>query len=52
MVSDITMAAVNKPTNLQTRDASIDQKLQLFGIYNGFKMGKVPSVCTSIIFMP
>lgn len=38
------MATVNRPTNVQARDANIDQKLQLFGIYHGFKIGKVPSV--------
>jgi hypothetical protein len=38
------MANVNKPTDVKARDANIDQKLQLFGIYNGFKNKKLPSV--------
>lgn len=37
------MATVNRPTDVKKRDANIDQKLQLFGIYNGFKTKKLPS---------
>lgn len=41
------MAAVNRPTDVKARDANIEQKLQLFGIYYGFKHKKLPSVCNS-----
>ncbi len=37
-------ASVNRPTNVQARDANIEQKLQLYGIFTAFKQGKVPSV--------
>ncbi|KAI5781424.1 hypothetical protein EDC01DRAFT_665671 [Geopyxis carbonaria] len=35
--------SVNVPTNRQQRDADIDNKLRLFGIYNAFSNGKLPS---------
>lgn len=37
------MADVNRPTDVKARDANIEQKLQLFGIYHGFKTKKLPS---------
>lgn len=36
-------ASVNVPTNRQQRDRDIDNKLRLFGIYNAFANGKLPS---------
>lgn len=41
------MASVNRPTDIKKRDANIEQKLQLFGIYHGFKTKKLPSVCNN-----
>ncbi|MCJ1418641.1 hypothetical protein MMC32_004989 [Xylographa parallela] len=40
-----TMASntVNRPTNVAQKEADINQKLQLYGIYNAFSNGKVPS---------
>jgi hypothetical protein len=38
---------VNKPTDLKKKDADINRKLQLYGIYRAFKAGKVPSVSRS-----
>lgn len=35
--------SVNRPTDPKTRDADIENKLRLFGIYNAFANGKVPS---------
>ena len=29
------MASVNRPTNVKQRDADIDQKLRLYGIFTG-----------------
>jgi hypothetical protein len=29
------MSAVNRPTNVQQKEADINQKLQLYGIYSG-----------------
>lgn len=37
------MASVNRPTDVKKRDANIEEKLQLFGIYHGFKNKKLPS---------
>lgn len=34
---------VNRPTNPQQKEQDINQKLQLFGIYQAFKNGKLPS---------
>ncbi|KAI9834815.1 MAG: hypothetical protein M1838_005478 [Thelocarpon superellum] len=36
-------SSVNRPTNVKLRDADINQKLQLYGIFSGFSNGKVPS---------
>ena len=41
-------STVNKPTDLKKKDADINRKLQLYGIYRAFKAGKAPSVsCVS-----
>jgi hypothetical protein len=37
-------SAVNHPTNTKLRDEDINRKLQLYGIYEAFSHGKVPSV--------
>ncbi|KAI9932892.1 hypothetical protein MW887_009144 [Aspergillus wentii] len=34
---------VNRPTDSKQKEKDINQKLQLFGIYHGFKTGKLPS---------
>lgn len=36
--------SVNKPVNKQQKDADVNRKLQLYGIYSAFQNGKVPSV--------
>ncbi|PLN76405.1 hypothetical protein BDW42DRAFT_188706 [Aspergillus taichungensis] len=35
--------AVNRPVNSKVKEQDINSKLQLFGIYQGFKHGKLPS---------
>lgn len=35
--------SVNRPTNPEQRDRDIENKLRLYGIYNAFKHGKLPS---------
>ncbi|EXJ66013.1 uncharacterized protein A1O5_10990 [Cladophialophora psammophila CBS 110553] len=37
------MASVNRPTNNTVKEKDINQKLQLYGIYQAFANGKVPS---------
>ncbi|KAI7361704.1 hypothetical protein KC354_g7860, partial [Hortaea werneckii] len=37
------MASVNVPTNNKQKEKDINAKLQLFGIYEAFAKGKVPS---------
>lgn len=37
-------ANVNRPTNVKEKDADINRKLQIYGIFRAFKAGKVPSV--------
>ncbi|KAL9126541.1 MAG: hypothetical protein Q9217_004421 [Psora testacea] len=37
------MASVNRPTNVKQKEADVNQKLQLYGIYSAFANGKVPS---------
>lgn len=40
---------VNKPTDVKIKEADINRKLQVYGIFSAFKQGKVPSVrCTQI----
>lgn len=34
---------VNKPTNVQQKEADVNRKLQLYGIISAFQLGKVPS---------
>ncbi|KAK0390953.1 hypothetical protein NLU13_0456 [Sarocladium strictum] len=36
-------ANVNKPTNVKVKEADVNRKLQLYGIFNAFQNGKVPS---------
>lgn len=35
--------AVNRPTNVKQKEADVNQKLQLYGIYSAFANGKLPS---------
>lgn len=35
---------VNRPTNVKEKEADINRKLQVYGIFRAFKAGKVPSV--------
>ncbi|GAP88921.2 hypothetical protein SAMD00023353_1700120 [Rosellinia necatrix] len=37
------MATVNKPSDPKQKEADINRKLQLYGIFNAFQLGKVPS---------
>ncbi|KAI0541862.1 hypothetical protein GGR58DRAFT_510663 [Xylaria digitata] len=37
------MATVNRPTDTKQKEADINRKLQLYGIFTAFKLGKVPS---------
>lgn len=37
-------ANVNKPTDIKQKEADINRKLQIYGIFSAFKQGKVPSV--------
>ncbi|KAI1150745.1 hypothetical protein F4825DRAFT_425446 [Nemania diffusa] len=37
------MATVNKPTDPKQKEADINRKLQFYGIFNAFQLGKVPS---------
>lgn len=39
---------VNKPTDIKTKEADVNRKLQVYGIISAFQNGKVPSV--SILF--
>lgn len=43
-----TGANVNKPTNVQTKEADVNRKLQIYGIISAFQNGKVPSVSIPI----
>ncbi|KAM3557988.1 hypothetical protein ARSEF4850_004815 [Beauveria asiatica] len=36
-------ANVNRPTNIKEKDADINRKLQVYGIFRAFQAGKVPS---------
>jgi hypothetical protein len=38
-----TGANVNKPTNIKTKEADVNRKLQIYGIISAFQNGKVPS---------
>jgi uncharacterized protein DUF5923 len=35
---------VNKPTDVQKKEADVNRKLQVYGIISAFQLGKVPSV--------
>ncbi|KAI0481320.1 hypothetical protein GGR56DRAFT_629789 [Xylariaceae sp. FL0804] len=37
------MASVNKPIDVKQKEADVNRKLQLYGIFNAFQNGKVPS---------
>lgn len=39
-----TGANVNKPTDIKTKEADVNRKLQIYGIISAFQNGKVPSV--------
>jgi hypothetical protein len=36
--------SVNKPMNKEQKEADVNRKLQLYGIFTAFQNGKVPSV--------
>jgi len=36
-------AKVNKPTDISKKEADVNRKLQIYGIFNAFQNGKVPS---------
>lgn len=38
-------STVNRPTVTAQKEADINRKLQIYGIYSAFQQGKVPSVC-------
>lgn len=38
-----TNTRVNKPTDVKQKEADVNRKLQLYGIFNAFQLGKVPS---------
>lgn len=38
------VANVNRPTISKEKEADINRKLQVYGIFRAFKAGKVPSV--------
>jgi len=37
------MSSVNRPTNVKTKEADVNRKLQFYGIASAFQAGKVPS---------
>ncbi|KAI0512834.1 hypothetical protein F5B22DRAFT_297175 [Xylaria bambusicola] len=37
------MATVNKPTDTKQKELDVNRKLQLYGIFSAFQLGKVPS---------
>ncbi|KAI2636559.1 hypothetical protein GGS26DRAFT_549574 [Hypomontagnella submonticulosa] len=37
------MASVNRPTDIKQKEADVNRKLQIYGIFNAFQIGKVPS---------
>jgi len=37
-------AKVNKPTDVNQKEADVNRKLQIYGIIHAFQNGKVPSV--------
>ncbi|KAF1999824.1 hypothetical protein P154DRAFT_620537 [Amniculicola lignicola CBS 123094] len=39
----MTSKAVNRPVDMKTKEADVNRKLQLYGIYSAFANGKVPS---------
>lgn len=39
---------VNKPTDLKKKEADVNRKLQIYGIFSAFQNGKVPSVRSSL----
>lgn len=38
---------VNKPSDTKQKEADVNRKLQIYGIFSAFQLGKVPSVCTT-----
>ena len=40
-------ANVNKPVNKEQKEADVNRKLQLYGIFSAFQNGKVPSVSST-----
>jgi len=45
MATNGASANVNKPMDQKQKEADVNRKLQVYGIFNAFKSGKVPSVC-------
>lgn len=43
------MAAVNRPTDVKQKEADINQKLQLYGIYSGMSDPPFPNRASSAI---
>jgi hypothetical protein len=37
-------SAVNRPTDTKLKEQDVNNKLRLYGIYQAFALGKVPSV--------
>jgi hypothetical protein len=47
-----TGANVNKPTDIKTKEADVNRKLQIYGIISAFQNGKVPSVSSVLYLFP
>jgi hypothetical protein len=47
-----TGANVNKPTDIKTKEADVNRKLQVYGIISAFQNGKVPSVSFVLDLFP
>lgn len=43
---------VNKPTDIKKKEADVNRKLQIYGIFSAFQQGKVPSVSSSSMRAP
>ena len=45
--------SVNAPTNTKIKEQDVNRKLQLYGIFEAFSVGKVPSVrAISLLLLP
>jgi hypothetical protein len=43
-------ANVNRPTDVNQKEADVNRKLQIYGIINAFQNGKVPSVSIAVFY--